>query len=806
MVVRLFWLLGAVAVLAIGGAATVGYVFWKYGQDLPDHSQLATYEPPVATRVLTGDGALLAEYAVERRVFVPVGAIPPRVKNAFLAAEDQHFYSHFGIDPMGLMRAIVTNVQNAGSGRRPIGASTITQQVAQVFLITKEVTIERKIREWILAIRLERTYTKDRILELYLNEIYLGYGAYGVAAAARNYFDKSLEDLTVAEAAYLAALPKAPNNYHPIRHTDAATTRRDYVIERMLEDGYITRDEADAASATPLAVSPPAEGVAAVSAEYFAEEVRRTVATRYGETALYKGGLTVRTTLDTRMQRIAEPALRLGLIEYDRRHGYRGPLGRIEPADGAFSPDWPQRLAQVAVPAGADIFRVALVTKLDAESATLGFADGAAGTIPLAELKWARRAREGLALGPSVRTPADALAVGEIVLVDPLSSDGKPDAKADHYTLRQVPQVSGAIVALDPHTGRVLAMVGGFSSAISEYNRATQARRQPGSAFKPFVYMTALDNGYTPASIILDAPFVIDQGARLGMWKPDNYEDQFYGPSTLRLGVEKSRNLMTVRLAQSVGMDKIAATAKRFGVVDDMPEYLSMALGSAETSLLRLATAYGMIVNGGKRIEPTFLDRVQDRYGVTVFRHDGRNCTGCQRVWDNGEPPIPPDLRPRVIGADTAYQMVSILQGVVERGTGKIISDLGRPLAGKTGTTNESRDNWFVGFSPDLVVGVYIGYDQPRSLGQRETGAATAAPIFKRFMAEALKDAPKTPFRIPPGIRLVRVSAATGQPAKPGDRDVILEAFKTDQDAPREAAAGGQTPGPAGEKLRAGQY
>jgi penicillin-binding protein 1A len=763
-------------VLVIGvllaGAGAI-WVFWEYGRDLPDYDQLADYQPPVTTRVHAGDGSLIAEYAVERRVFVPIDAIPRRIVDAFLAAEDQHFYDHPGVDPIGIARAVVVNLKNIGSGRRPEGASTITQQVAQNFLLTKEVSLTRKIREALIALRIERAYSKEKILELYLNEIYLGAGSYGVAAAAINYFGKSLDELTVAEAAFLAALPKAPNNYHPVRHPDAARARRNYVVGRMLDDGMISADEAALAETAPLPVPPGATGAVA-EAPYFAEEVRRELSERYGGTGLYEGGLSVRTTLDPHLQAIADAALREGLIDYDRRHGWRGPVAHFDTMD-----DWRKRLGALEPPPGAAPWRQAAVLEVDATVARLGFAEGDAGVIPLSALAWAREARDGGYVGGNVRAVTEVMKVGDIVLVEPVTTNGKEDYPPGTYGLRQIPKIQGAIVALDPHTGRVLAMNGGFAYGQSEFNRATQAWRQPGSAFKPIVYMAALDSGFTPSSQILDAPFVIDQGPGLGKWKPANYSREFYGPSPMRLGIEKSRNLMTVRLAQTVGMPKIAEYARRLGVVDDLPEQLAMSIGAGETTLLRITAAYAMIDNGGKRIVPTLIDRIQDRNGRTVLRHDERSCDGCRDVaWDGQAPPGPPDTRPRVLDAGTAYQMVSMLQGVVERGTGRRISEIGKPLAGKTGTTNDSYDAWFVGFAPDLAVGVYTGFDSPQPLGKGETGSSVAAPIFKMFMEQALADRPAIPFRIPDGIRLVRVNADTGVVAGPGDRSVILEAFK----------------------------
>ena len=770
--------------LLIGGGGAL-YALHYYGRGLPDYQQLADYKPPVVTRVYAGDGRLLAEYATQRRVFVPISAMPRRVIDAFLSAEDKNFYSHSGVDFLGIARAMVTNLVNLGRNRRLQGASTITQQVAKNFLLTNEVSIERKVKEALLAFRIERAFTKDRILELYLNQIYLGMGSYGVAAAALNYFDKSLDDLSIAEVAFLAALPKAPNNYQPIRHPVAAKGRRDWVIDRMRDDGYITATEAAWAKSEPLVMrrGNPAEFV---RADYFTEAVRRDLLRRYGEKTLYGGGLSVRTTIDPRLQRIAQRALRRGLSAYDRRHGWRGPVAGIDPGPG-----WARRLVAIAPPPGAAPWRLAVVLGLDDGAGTIGLSNGARGRIPLAELVWARAWRKGQRVGPKIRRPADVLAPGDVVLVEVLADkggngDGKSagagagdnGAGAD-FALRQIPDVGGAIVVIDPHTGRVLAMVGGFSYEISQFNRATQAMRQPGSAFKPIVYMAALDDGFTPSSIVDDAPIVIDQGPGLPKWKPANYTTRFYGRSTLRLGLEKSRNLMTVRLARAIGMDRVAEYAKRLGVANDLPRLLPMALGAGETTLLRLTAAYSMIVNGGKRIKPALIERIQDRNGKTIYRRDTRPCPGCRvSRWENQPVPRIPDTRPRVLNADTAYQMVSMLRGVVLRGTGWRLRNLGWPLAGKTGTTNNDVDAWFMGFSPDLAAGVYVGFDEPRSLGYKETGSRVAAPIFKRFMAGALAGTPAIPFRIPPGIRLVRIDGDTGLLPGPGTRRVILEAYK----------------------------
>ena len=781
-------LFGMFVITALVGAGGVVYVFYHFGRGLPDYHQLADYEPPVTSRVHAGDGRLLAEYAVEKRIFVPVNAMPRRIVQAMLSAEDKKFYRHWGIDFLGVVRAALTNLRNVGTERRLVGASTITQQVAKNFLLSNELSWERKIKEVILSFRMERVLSKDRLLELYLNQIYLGAGSYGAAAAALNYFDKSLDELTIAEAAYLAALPKAPNNYNPWRHPRAAKVRRDWVLDRMTLDGYISAEEAARAKVFPVAVRRRA-AADVVQADYFAEEVRRELVARYGENALYKGGLSVRTTVDPRLQEMADRALRNGLETYDRRHGWRGPITRLD-----LDATWRTRLADVEPPPDLGAWRLALVLEVTGDAATVGFANGGAGQIPTAELAWARPWLAGQRVGRKVKRPADVLAAGDVVAVAEVTANAEGELyPIGTYGLRQIPAVDGAIVALDPHTGRVLAMSGGYDHARSQYNRVTQAWRQPGSAFKPFVYLAALDSGFTPVTLILDAPFVIDQGPGLPKWRPANYTNRFYGPSTMRLGVEKSRNLMTVRLAQTVGMEKVATITERFGVVDHLPRRLSMALGAGETTLMRLTTGYAMLVNGGRRITPTLIDRIQDRQGRTIFRHDDRACADCRATfWTGQAVPAIADARERVTDPGSAYQLVSMLEGVIERGTGRRVRTVGRPIAGKTGTTNDSFDAWFIGFSPDLAIGVFVGFDGPQSLGPRETGSSVAAPIFRDFAAAALAEAAAVPFRVPPGIRLVRVKAGTGEPALPGDDDVILEAFKpgSQPDASRHVLEG----------------
>jgi penicillin-binding protein 1A len=761
------------------------YILYSYGRDLPDYNQLANYEPPVVSRIYAGDGSLLKEYAREKRLFVPINAIPPKVILAFLSAEDQNFYSHIGIDFKGLLRAVLVNVKNVITNRRPVGASTITQQVAKNFLLTSEVRLERKIKEAILSYRIEQAFSKDQILELYLNEIYLGQNSYGVAAAALNYFGKSLDELELEEIAYLAALPKAPSNYHPTRRYDAAKGRRDWVIGRMKIEGFITEEEKVAAQQLPLKTVDDGRA-RTFQANYFAEDVRRELKKSYGDDELYGGGLAVRTTLSPRLQSIAEREMKNGLVTYDRRHGWRGPLGKMDLFATSFQ-NWKDTFLKSNTPLGISSWQEAVVLEVMDEVAIIAtkealkisdtFEDLPKQSISLEEVKWARKWLPDERRGPQVKSVAEVLEQGDIIAVEAIETE-EPSIGGT-FGLRQIPEINGALVAMDPHTGRVLAMVGGYDFKRSEYNRATQAKRQPGSAFKPFVYSVALENGFTPSSIILDAPFVIDQGFGMGKWKPRNSSDKFYGPSTLRLGIEKSRNLMTVRLAQNLKMDKIVEVADRFNINNELPDLLSMSLGAGETTLLDLTAAYGMIVNGGNEIEPSLIDRIQDRHGKTIFRHDVRDCTNCMNdEWRNQMAPALPDLRAEVLDPITAYQLVSMMEGVVQRGTGVRIRALGRPLAGKTGTTDDSFDTWFVGFSPDLVVGVFVGFDAPRSLGRNEEGSSVAVPIFRDFMRDALKDDTPIPFRIPEGVRLVRVDPVTGQLASTGQRNAILEAFR----------------------------
>ncbi|MCO6186425.1 penicillin-binding protein 1A [Rhizobium sp. L1K21] len=764
---------GIGTVLFLGAAAVAAIYLNSVMKDLPDYEVLAKYEPPVTTRVHASDGQLIAEYARERRLFLPIQAIPDRVKAAFLSAEDKNFYNHPGLDIQGLARAVVINLQNLGTGRRPVGASTITQQVAKNFLLTRDQTYTRKAKEAILSLRIEQAYSKDRILELYLNEMFFGFNSYGIAGAALTYFDKSVTELSLDEAAYLAALLKGPANYHPFRHPDAAIERRNWVIDRMVENGYATKEEGEKAKAKPLGVHIRYGGSHLFASDYFAEEVRRQIIAEYGEKALYEGGLSVRTSLDPKLQIYARKALQDGLIDYDEKRGFHGPIDQINIAG-----DWGPALSEVTPMRDVPEWSLAVVLATDNEGADIGIRPpkDAAGKVEAArdrgridadDMKWAYRLKDG----KKAKSPNDVFKAGDVVYVEKIAD------KDGQYRLRQPPEVQGGLVAMDPKTGRVLAMVGGFSYAQSEFNRATQAMRQPGSSFKPFVYAAALDNGYTPASVVLDAPIEIVSGGEV--WRPKNYGGESAGPSTLRLGIEKSRNLMTVRLANDLGMNTVAEYAERFGIYDHMPPLLAMSLGSGETTVMRMVAGYSVIANGGKQIKPTLIDRIQDRYGKTIFKHEDRVCDGCNVAeWNGQEEPELIDSREQVLDPMTAYQITSIMQGVVQRGTAAGRVKLDRDVAGKTGTTNDEKDAWFVGFTPDLVTGVYIGFDTPRKMGRGATGGHLAAPVFNEFMQKAEEGVPPSKFIAPKGMKLIRINRKTGMEAAEGDSDTIVEAFK----------------------------
>ena len=796
LLLRFFgFLFAAGTILFVVGVAAAAGLLWHFSKDLPDYSQLQDYEPPVMTRVHAGDGSLVGEYARERRLYIPIQAVPKLVINAFLSAEDKNFYEHGGLDFTGIARAAVVYLQNYGSSRRPQGASTITQQVAKNFLLSNELSMSRKVKEALLALKIERTYSKDKILELYLNEIYLGLGAYGIAAASLVYFDKAVNELSVPEAAYLASLPKAPNNYHPFRQRERAIERRNWVIDRMAESGFVKSADAEKAKRSPLGVTSKATSAHVFAAEYFAEEVRRELYERYGEKKLYEGGLSVRTSLDPKLQVLARKVFTDGLVRFDETQGWRGPVTKIDIAG-----DWGVKLADVKSLSDVSPWRLAVVLEVSDQSARIGLQPGrepggfvskerTVGILPLEGVKWAKTG------GKPVGKVGQVVNAGDVVYVEPAKTEGQ-------FTLHQIPEVSGAMVVEDPWTGRVLAMVGGFSFDQSQFNRATQALRQPGSSFKPFVYAAALDNGYTPSTIVLDAPLEIDQGPGVGVWRPENYEGGFAGPSTLRYGIEHSRNVMTVRLAQDIGMPLIAEYAKRFGVYDDLPPYLSFALGAGETTLLRMTTAYAMFDNGGRKIKPTLIDRIQDRYGHTVYKHDERECIGCAgKKWDNQPEPSLVDRRQQILDPMTAYQITSMMEGVVQRGTAAgagFQKEVGKPVAGKTGTTNDEKDAWFIGFTPDIVVGVYMGYDKPRHLGRGATGGHLSAPIVKEFLKVALADKPSVPFRVPPGIKLVRVDLRSGMRAGPGTERAIVEAFKPGTAPPDSYSVVGSGDAPEG--------
>ena len=780
----------ALALAVIAGVGAYG-VYRQGVGDLPDHAWLADYQPPQMSRMYANDSQLMAEMALERRVFLPIDAIPKRVQEAFVAAEDQRFWDHHGVDPVGLARAVVTNVEGMASGRRAIGASTITQQVAKNMLVGNDRTMLRKVREAILAFRLESAMSKQRILEIYLNEIFLGQQAYGVASAAMNYFNKGLDELTLSETAFLAALPKAPNNLNPARYPEAARARRDYVLDRMVDDKVVTAAEAQAAKQDAIVIRGRTRPDMVATGQYFTEEVRRELVARFGQDQTTMGGLVVRTSMEPELQSATEKALRDGLMGYDRRRGgWRGPVAKI----AAGATEWMPALEATARPGGAlPAWKLAVVLEADARGAKLGWvekpgdgrpAQPRQGNLAFEDVSgWARPVRDGR-LGAAPRRMQDVLNVGDVVLVEPQAAraaEGRQAARPERLALRQIPQVQGAVVVLDPATGRVLSMAGGFSFEQSWFNRATQAMRQPGSSFKPFVYLPALEMGIPPNQRLLDAP--IEIMTPQGLWRPGNYTNRTNGMVTMRTALEKSLNLVTIRLAQEIGIDKVADAAARFGIIPHMPKVLAMSLGAGETTVLRMAAGYASFVNGGKAVAPTLIDSVQDRFGRLVWRADNRRCEGCGNA-ANAEPPRLVDERKQITDPISAYQMVSMLQGVVQRGTGTAAGKgLNRPIAGKSGTTNDYFDNWFVGFTPEVVVAVWVGFDDPHSLGEGETGGGNAAPIFHDVLAAALKDTPPVPFRAPPGIALVRAQASNG--------DSILEPFRPGTENAARAPIGG---------------
>ncbi len=765
----------------ISGALGFMFVIWIYSDGLPNHEQLATYEPPILSRIYSGDGLLMDEFARERRLFTPIDEIPDLVKQAFISAEDKNFYNHAGYDPVQILAALYT----AARGGRLRGASTITQQVMKNFLLDGSRSIERKIKEIVLAARIENTLSKDDILSLYLNEIFLGQNSYGVTAAAQSYFNKSLEELTIAEAAFLAIHPKDPNEYHPVRNPKGAISRRNFVLKEMFENGYITQEEMESAQAEELVT---VQGGQITShrdempyRSYFTNEIRRQLSFSLGEEELFAGGLAIRATMDPVLQRAAAKALQAALVEYDRAlEVYYGPITHIDGVADMTEEEWRTEMANRVLPRDIEGWRPAIVLVVGDGSVRVGIdgveEDEDGHYLFVRDAQWARPLNEDNKPGSRPDEAADIWQVGDVVMVSQAESDGEPK-----WVLEQIPAVQGAFVAMDTQTGRVLAMQGGFSYQTSEFNRATQAERQPGSAFKPFVYAAALDNGYTPATIVVDAPVEVETGD--GIWRPQNSSHKFYGPAPMRTGIEQSRNLMTVRIAQSIGMDVVSAYAERFGVYDDMPPLLSYSLGAGETTLYKMVTAYSMFANGGLRIEPTLVDRVQDRYGNTIYRHDQRECTDCNgdEIALEREPWVKSNAT-RIMDQITAYQLTSMMQGVTQRGTAArtVGAVLGVPIAGKTGTTNEAKDVWFVGFTPKIAAGCYIGYDTPIPLGRGAYGGETCGPVFAEFMKVALEMFPTTSYEQPPGSVFVKMDRFSGVrlPDDASGDYVITELFR----------------------------
>ena len=747
-------------------AISIGAVFYIYGRDLPSHESLAQYTPPTISRIYSAEGRIIDEFAKERRLFTPAAEIPDLVKQAFISAEDKNFYVHKGYDARGIAAAAYDAVASRGQDVR--GASTITQQVMKNFLLGGERAAERKIKEIILATRLEETLSKERILELYLNEIFLGQNSYGVTAAALTYFNKPLRDLAPHEAAFLASLPKAPSDYHPVRRADRLLARRNFVLREMFENGYLTEAVYQAEASMPLRSVQAGDfetfRAALPPRDYFTDEIRRQLSVDFGEDEFFSGGMTVRATIDPDMQVDAARALRRALENYDREGGvWRGTGRKLPPEDMA---EWWTALEKVEVPRDIDLngqWYPAVVLELSGDEARLGIEDqpGDNHVISANDVTWARKRLPDGKLARRAQAPSDLLEVGDIVLVRAITSES--DGSFVRWSLRQVPEVQGGFMAMDVNTGRVIAMQGGFSYQDSVFNRATQARRQPGSSFKPFVYAAALDSGYSPATIVVDAPIEINTPQ--GLWRPRNSSNQYYGPTPLRTGIEQSRNLMTIRLAQEVGMDIVAEYAEKFGVYDNMGRFLANSLGSEETTLFQMVAAYAMFANGGERVQPTLVDRVQDRFGRTIYRHDQRNCVDCLVPGiPQGQAPRIDSNRERVMNAITAYQLTSMMTGVVERGTAARTVGLSVPVAGKTGTTNDSKDVWFVGFTSNIVAGCYIGYDQPRPLGRGASGGGMCGPVFQEFMQEATAKYGGGPFTVPPGGRFIKIDRFTGAP------------------------------------------
>ena len=726
---------------------------WIYSNNLPDYKFLKNYKAPVSSKVYSGKGELVNDFSTEKRIFVPYNAIPKKIIVSFLSAEDKNFFSHPGVDAKGVLRATINNIKNILTSKRLEGASTITQQVAKNFLLTNEVSINRKIKEAILAFRIERALNKERILELYLNQIYLGSGAYGVAAASLEYFDKSIKDLDYAEAALLAALPKAPSRYNPYKDIKLAEFRRNLVFKNLLDNNFIQKNEYEKLIKKKIEVK-KSKKIFLEDSQYYIEDVRKNIIDKLTYEKVYKQGFNINIPINLELQKFATESLRDGLIEYDKRKGWRGPL-----TNKNFNNNWPQNLDKHRLENSIK-WKIAIVKKLNQFSAEIQTIDRIDGLIEYSEISWTKK------------EISELLEEGDIIYVE--------NIEGNKFSLKQLPKINGGIVVMDPYTGRVLALSGGFSFKNSEFNRATQALRQPGSAFKPFVYAFALENNYTPSSLILDAPLVLDQGSDLKMWKPENYGKKFYGPSTLRTGLEKSRNLMTVRIAQNLGIEKLVNFSKELGIYQNPNELLSMSLGSTETTLLKLTSAYSTFVNGGKLVEPILVDRIQDSEGNTIVNNDKRSCVNCDQIsFLSNKYPKVKDKYKKIISEQTAYQITSLLEGVIKRGTGKRLKKLELNLAGKTGTTNENTDAWFIGFTSNFVIGVYVGMDDPSPLGKFETGSKTALPIFENFVKKAVKKSDARPFKVPNGITMMVVDPITGDKAKFSSKNTIVEAYKS---------------------------
>ena len=730
-------------------------ILWAFSNKLPDYKFLKSYKPPVSSKVYAGEGQLVSDFSKEKRIFVPYNAVPPKVINSFLSAEDKNFFTHPGVDAKGVIRATINNISNVIYSKRLEGASTITQQVAKNFLLSNEVSINRKIKEAILAFRIERALSKKRILELYLNQIYLGQGAYGIASASLEYFNKPISELNYAEAALLAALPKAPSKYNPYKNPELAKFRRNLVLKNLLDNNYLKNEDYIKLINTKIELK-KRKKIFLEDTRYYVEDIRKYVVDKFGFEKVYKKGLNIKTPLNLELQKIATVSLRKGLERYDRRKGWRGPLTNKKNLD-----DWNNDLEKYKLEKSIG-WQLAIINKVNKFSTLIKTIEDEAGIIDYENISWTKKEFDEL------------FKKGDVIYVKKI--------KNDKYELKQLPKVNGGIVVMDPFTGRVYALSGGFSFKKSEFNRASQALRQPGSAFKPFIYALALENNFSPNTLILDAPLVLEQGSDLKMWKPENYGKKFYGPSTLRMGLEKSRNLMTVRIAQEIGVDKIVNFTKQLGIYENPQELLSISLGSAETTLLKLTSAYSSFVNGGKKINPILIDRIQDSEGVTFFNTETRSCKDCDQISYLSESiPKISDNFYQVISPQSAYQVTSILEGVIKRGTGKRLRDLNLDIAGKTGTTNKNTDTWFVGFTSKLVIGVYVGMDEPKSLGRYETGAKTAMPIFKDFVKKAVKKKDARPFKVAPGISMMVIESSTGKKANFGSKETIIEVFKKEK-------------------------